>query len=134
MAGIERLRDSCRVSANVMVNLLVHGEYEVLVSGRPRSRYTAGELAAIVSSYPDRLIEIPPDIFETLTVHHDLGSDPATFHMAIRLWTEREGRSRLVLRMDFIDSPEHPVVVDEEILTLQVEDPSDPVTVLPRAE
>jgi len=120
VADIERLKRSGRVTVNTIVNTLVDGAYDQLAP-EELGGYSPEDLRRIIESYPDELVEPPPKFFEDLHVHSEPDQDPPAFQVALQMWTAREGRSRLVLRLRVRGVDWHPVIVDAVILSLAVE-------------
>jgi hypothetical protein len=99
------LVDSVKVVANMTVNLISDGEYDVVARDLPDDA-ALEQLKETVASYPCRLVRPPTEIYEDLPVLLEPGVTPPTFHIAVRLWSEDEGPSRLVLKLRVVQEPE----------------------------
>ena len=116
-----------KISANITVNGLADGAFEGLanlVAWNSPGGVTLERLQEIVANYPYRLIRPPNEIYDDLPVLMEPDSEPAAFHVAIRLWTDVEGPSRLVLKLRVVHQPHiNERAFRREVVGLDVEEP-----------
>lgn len=88
-------------AVRVVVALLVRGDYEELETLTEGRRLSASGMAAAVTGYGGDLISPPEDAFGDLAVTgvEQVSAEERAFRVELPLWTAREGRSRLRLRL-----------------------------------
>jgi hypothetical protein len=86
-------------AVRVVVALLVRGEYEELETLTEGRRLSASGMAAALSGHD--LISPPEEAFGEIEVTgaEQVSATGRAFHVAFLLWTAREGRSALRLRL-----------------------------------
>jgi hypothetical protein len=82
-----------------VVALLVAGRYADLEEFTGGRRLKSGDIARAVQVYGRRLIEPPPDAYESLDVVRVKDAGPGTWSLRMPLWSLEEGRSDLSLEL-----------------------------------
>jgi hypothetical protein len=119
---LELLRDSAKVGVNGAVNMLEHGDYDLL-ERRMGLGLTVQELRDAVDAYPVRLVAPPDEIYKNLDFIQEPEAVPPRFHVAVRLWAEHDGPSRFVMKFRVTQEPHiHVLAMRTEIVGLDLED------------
>jgi len=110
------------VAANMAVNALTNGDYDLLVH-RQKEGLSVDELQARMAAYPESLSAPPVETYDSLPVLEEPDAFPPTYHLAVRLWTERGNPSCLVVKLRARQAPErHRLAFDCRIVGLDIED------------
>ncbi|MCP9985146.1 DUF7668 domain-containing protein [Actinomadura madurae] len=86
-------------AVRVVVALLVRGDYEELETLTEGRRLSASDMAAALAGHD--LLSPPEEAFGELEVTgaEQVSAGERAFHVAFPLWTARDGRSALTLRL-----------------------------------
>lgn len=118
MSDRERLVVPVRTAVATTVNLLVDRSYQTLASMTRGRWLTAQQLQEGVDEYGRMLVRVPESDLDDLDVVQMAGSEPATFHVVVPLWTDEEGRSDLALELRLVEN--FPDALSVEVTDLHV--------------
>lgn len=109
------LTDEIATELNIVLGLLVDGEYKTLESMTKGKNLTAAEMREAIESYGRTLTlppegELPPD----LDVFELDGPPPRRIFAVMPLMTEEEGRSDLSVELTFTEVAPHLYVISIE--------------------
>jgi hypothetical protein len=103
-----RLSTSCRgrrmaqpfqEEVRAVVALLVDGRYDELARRTGGKRLTSEQMAAAVSGYGRRLIDLPSEAWDKLDAVRIKDAVPPAWSVRVDLWSAEEGRSDLTLEL-----------------------------------
>lgn len=104
--------------AREVVDLLVQGNYELLVRRHTESRLTSRELRAVVDRYGRKLTSPPDSAYQNVDAVEVKNAAMPTWSVRLPLWTKEEGRSDLTLELTITLSPGKPEVELDDLHVL----------------
>ena len=110
--------DVLQSTAREMVDLLAHGDYELLVQRCAKSRLTSNDLRSVLRDYGRQLVSPPSDAYQDLDAVQVEGAAVPTWSLRAPLWTEDEGRSDMTLELTVALGPGKPTVELDDLLVL----------------
>lgn len=101
----------------MIVELLVQGDYDLLIKRSQESRLTSADLSKVINTY-GRTLTLPPEsAYDSLDVIQLSGSTD-TWSVRVPLWTREEGRSDLTLMSTITLSNSEPRIEIDDLLVL----------------
>lgn len=101
MPGSERLTRSMRVAADLIVNLLVDGEFQLVENMTGGLHLSAADLEEQLQRAAGTLIRPPVSSYEQLVFRKVVDSEPFAFETQVPLWTSEHGRTNTALVLRF---------------------------------
>lgn len=83
----------------VVVDLLVRGEFALLEAMTRGRRLSAAQMATAIKNYGRTLVYPPENSWELLDIVPITNSDPASYSVRMPLFTKEEGRSDLIVSL-----------------------------------
>lgn len=82
-----------------IVEFIAAGDFGAAIAAAPGTRLTGQDLAAAVSEYGARIVPVPDHGLRQIEVTKVDGAEVPTWHVAVPMWSQEEGRSDLTLEL-----------------------------------